>query len=469
MAKSPDPPSEPDLRERLAGSVSQAPTARIRRRTGGDKKMVDVHEGRADYVSVKANLLARLLDEIGERRLLAEDQEGVALVVNDFVDRVLSEEEIPLNDRERARLADDLRDETLGVGPLAPLMADPAVTDVLVVGPDKVYVERFGRLEQTGVRFQDSDHVHRVIERIAAWIGRRIDVAQPMLDARLPDGSRVNATIPPVSIDGPTISIRRFGKRRLRSQELVDLGELSPPMINFLRACVRGRLNLLISGGTGAGKSTLLGALAEAIPNDERIVTIEDTAELMLDQEHLVRMENRPPNIEGTGEISSRDLVINALRMRPDRIIVGEVRGGEALDMLQAMNTGHDGSLCTVHANSPRDALARLETMVLMSGVELPSRAIREQIVSALQIVVHVRRYEDGVRRVDGISEIVGLEGVTPLLNNIFVFKRQGRDGHRVAGAFQPTGVMPKVVEYLRSRGEELDPTMFTAGGSRHA
>ncbi len=458
-----------DLRRRLAstGSVSQDPTSRVRRRSGGAPHRADLHQGRADYVSVKANLLSRLLDDIGDRRLMAEDEEGVARVVREFVDRVLNEEDIALNDRERARLADDLRDETLGVGPLAPLMADPAVTDILVVGPRKVYVERFGRLEQTDTRFQDDDHVHRVIERIAAWIGRRIDVSQPMLDARLPDGSRVNATIPPVSIDGPTISIRRFGRRRLRSSELVEMGEMSPNMLAFLAACVRGRQNMLISGGTGAGKSTLLGALAEAIPADERIVTIEDTAELMLDQEHLVRLENRPPNTEGTGAISSRDLVINALRMRPDRIIVGEVRGGEALDMLQAMNTGHDGSICTVHANSPRDALARLETMVLMSGVELPSRAIREQVVSAIHLVVHVRRYEDGIRRVEAVSEIAGLEGLTPLLNNIFQFKRQGRDGRRVQGAFTPTGIMPKMAEYLRSRGESIPPSMFEASSQR--
>jgi len=458
-----------DLRDRLAGSVSQAPNSRLRRRGGATGKPLDVHEGRADYVSVKAGLLARLLDDIGDRKLLAEDEEGVARVVREFVARVLTEEEIPLNTQERARLAEDLTDETLGVGPLAPLMADPAVTDILVVGPNKVYVERFGRLELTKIRFQDDEHIFRVIERIAAWIGRRIDVAQPMLDARLPDGSRVNATIPPVSIDGPTISIRRFGRRRLRAQELVDMEEMSPHMLEFLHACVRSRQNILISGGTGAGKSTLLAAIAEAIPHEERIVTIEDTAELMLDQEHVVRLENRPPNTEGRGAISSRDLLINSLRMRPDRIVVGEVRGGEALDMLQAMNTGHDGSLCTVHANSPRDALARIETMVLMSGVELPSRAIREQIVNALQIVVHVRRYEDGIRRIETVAELAGLEGNTPLLNTIFEFRRSGREGRRVRGQFQSTGVMPKVAELLRALGEPLAPSVFSGGEGRHA
>ncbi len=448
------------VRKRFAKVVTSAPGARIRPQEA-EGSSAEIHRGRADYVQVKAGLLARLLDEMGDRRLLAEDDEGIARVVRDFVERILAQEELPLNEAERARLADDLRDETLGVGPLAALMADPAVTDILVVGPDKVYVERFGRLEKTQTKFKDADHVQRVIERIAAWVGRRIDVAQPMLDARLPDGSRVNATIPPVSIDGPTISVRRFGRRRLRSDELVQMGEMSQPMLDFLRACVRGRQNLLISGGTGAGKSTLLGALAEAIPPTERIVTIEDTAELIMDQEHLVRLEMRPPNVEGRGAITARDLLINSLRMRPDRIIVGEVRGGEALEMLQAMNTGHDGSLCTVHANSPRDALARLETMVLMSGVDLPSRAIREQITSAIQVVVHVRRFEDGVRRIEGIAEIVGLEGTTLLLNMIFHFKRQGRDGRAVRGAFLATGTVPRVTEALRDRGEPLSPTLF--------
>jgi pilus assembly protein CpaF len=453
-----------DLRRHFAASISTAPSARIKKaETTGTS--AEVHQGKADYVAVKASLLTRLLDDIGERRLMAEDEQAVRRVVRDFVDRVLAEEDLPLNDRERLRLADDLTDETLGVGPLAGLMADPAVTDILVVGPDKVYVERYGRLEKTDTRFKDDEHVQRMIERIAAWVGRRIDIAQPMLDARLPDGSRVNATIPPVSIDGPTISIRRFGRRRLRSDELVRMNEFSQPMLDFLRACIRGRQNMLISGGTGAGKSTLLGALAEAIPPQERIVTIEDTAELILDQEHVVRLEIRPPNIEGKGQITSRDLVINSLRMRPDRIIVGEVRGGEALDMLQAMNTGHDGSISTIHANSARDALARLETMVLMSGVELPSRAIREQIVSALNLIVHVRRFEDGVRRVETVSEVVGLEGPTPLMNTIFQFKRLGKEGRHVKGQFVPTGVVPRVAEVLRDRGEALPPSLFLPQG----
>jgi pilus assembly protein CpaF len=340
-------------------------------------------------------------------------------------------------------------------------MADPAVTDILVNRPEQVYVERFGRLEKTDVRFRDVDHLVRIIQRIAARVGRRIDESSPMVDARLPDGSRVNATLPPATLDSPTLSIRRFGRQRLRRADLVQLGMFSAEIHDFLDAVVRGRKNVLISGGTGSGKSTLLGALAEAIPDRERIVTVEDSAELILDQEHVVRMETRPANIEGRGLITARDLVVNALRMRPDRIIVGEVRSGEALDMLQAMNTGHDGGMTTVHANSPRDAFARLETMVLMAGLELPSRAIREQIVSALHLIVHVRRFEDGVRRVESIAEIVGMEGTMPQLQDIFRFERHGLRGRQIAGTFIATGIVPRVVEELHERGIEIPRTIF--------
>ena len=355
-----------------------------------------------------------------------------------FVDEALRDEDLPLNEDERRRLVGDLLEETLGVGPLASLMADPAVTDILVNSPQQVYVERFGRLEKTDVRFRDVDHLVRIIQRIAARVGRRIDESSPMVDARLPDGSRVNATLPPVTIDAPTLSIRRFGRQRLRRADLMQLGMFSQDIHTFLDAVVRGRKNLLISGGTGSGKSTLLGALAEAIPDRERIVTVEDSAELILDQEHVVRMETRPPNIEGRGLITARDLVINALRMRPDRIIVGEVRSGEALDMLQAMNTGHDGGMTTVHANSPRDALARLETMVLMAGIDLPARAILEQIVSALHLIIHVRRFEDGVRRMESIAEIVGMEGTTPQLQDIYRFERTARRDDRLPVSSSP-------------------------------
>jgi pilus assembly protein CpaF len=416
---------------------------------------------RSDYLAVKADLQERLLDEMERRNLLASGGQEVASVVQDFAARALAAEDVALNDGERVRLAEELTDETLGLGPLAPLFADPAVTDILVNGPNRVYVERFGRLERTSIRFRDDEHVVRVIERIAARVGRRIDTAAPMADLRLPDGSRVNATLPPASVDGPTISIRRFGRRRLRRLDLVRLGSVSQEMLAFLEIAVRARKNILISGGTGAGKSTLLGALAEVIPENERIVTIEDTVELILDQEHVVRLETRPPNIEGRGQITPRDLVINTLRMRPDRIIVGEVRAGEALDMLQAMNTGHDGGLCTIHANSPRDALSRLETMVLMAGTELPSRAVREQIVSAIQFLVHVRRFEDGVRRVETIAEITGLEETTPLLQDLFVFKRRGREGRRVVGRFNGTSIVPRLVEELRESGIDVPTSLF--------
>jgi pilus assembly protein CpaF len=430
----------------------------------GDAPPEDGGPATTAYPAIKAALQARLVDEIDRRSLLMSDGDEMVGAVREFAARVIEAEDVPLNDAERARLAEELTDETLGMGPLAPLLADPAVSDILVNRPDQVYAERFGRLERTTVRFRDADHIVRVIERIAARVGRRIDTTWPMADLRLPDGSRVNATLPPASIDGPTLSIRRFGRRRLRQGDLLERGSLSEAMLQFLTLAVLGRKNILISGGTGAGKSTLLGALAESVPASERIVTIEDTAELILDQEHVVRMESRPPNVEGHGRITTRDLLINTLRMRPDRIIVGEVRGEEALDMLQAMNTGHDGGLSTIHANSPRDALSRLETMVLLAGTELPSRAAREQIVSALHLLVHVRRHPDGVRRIDSITEIVGLEDTTPLLQEIFQFRRSGRDGRRVVGAFAATGVVPRLVAELREAGLTVPPELFRRG-----
>jgi pilus assembly protein CpaF len=413
------------------------------------------------YQAVKAELHQRLLDEFEERNLMTASEEVVAAAVHEFVDRVLASEDLPLNDQERKRLADDVTEETLGVGPLAPLMADPAVTDILVNRFNQVYIERFGRLTPTDVTFRNDEHLVRIIQRIAARVGRRIDEASPMVDARLPDGSRVNATIPPVTLDGSTLSIRRFGRHRLRRDDLIKIGTLSQDMATFLELAVVARKNILISGGTGAGKSTFLGAIAEVIPAEERIITIEDAAELMLDQTHVVRMETRPANVEGKGRITARDLVINTLRMRPDRIIVGEVRGPEALDMLQAMNTGHDGSLTTIHANTPRDALARLETMVLMAGLDLPSRAIREQIVSAIQMLVHVKRYEDGVRRVASIAEITGLEGNTPLTQELFRFERRGRKGRSILGEHAATGIVPRLADELRERDIAVPMHLF--------
>lgn len=417
--------------------------------------------GSAAYLVVRGELHQRLLDELDRRNLLSSSEERLTDEVKEFVEGTLASEDLPLNEEERNRLVDDLLEETLGIGPLAPLMSDPAVTDILVNGSQQVYIERFGRLELTPVRFRDDEHLIRIIQRIAARVVRRIDESSPMVDARLPDGSRVNATLPPVTIDGPTLSIRRFGHRRLRRSDLQQLGMFSSEMLQFLELAVRGRKNLLISGGTGSGKSTFLGAIAEAIPDHERIVTIEDAAELILDQTHVIRMETRPANVEGRGRIAARDLVVNSLRMRPDRIIVGEIRSAEALDMLQALNTGHDGGMTTVHANSPRDALSRVETMVLMAGLDLPSRAIREQMVSALHLVVHIRRYEDGVRRVESIAEVLGLEGNTPQMQDIFRFEPKTRVGRRIVGEFVATGIVPRIAEELRERDFGVPMSLF--------
>jgi pilus assembly protein CpaF len=418
----------------------------------------------SDYQSVKSSLHARLLDDLNVRNVFSASDEVLSAEVGQFLDRVFASEDPTLNETERLRLREDLIEETLGVGPLSPLMSDPAVTDILVNKYDLVFVERFGKLERTEVRFRDNDHLIRIIQRIAAQVGRRIDESSPMVDARLPDGSRVNATVPPITIDGPTLSIRRFGRRRLRRAELERLGMFTPAMERFFDLTVKLRKNILVSGGTGSGKSTLLAAVAEAIPDHERIITIEDAAELQIDQPNLIRKESRPANLEGRGRVTARDLVANSLRMRPDRIIVGEVRGGEALDMLQALNTGHDGGMTTIHANSPRDALARLETMVLMAGLDLPSRAIREQISSALDLVIHVRRYEDGVRRIEVVAEVVGQEGNTIQLDEIFRFKRSGQSGRRVEGRFVPTGVVPRIAREMAERGLEVPVDLFRVG-----
>lgn len=440
--------------DRVRSAQKRATSPSFTQPKSEDSKAVGV----VSFLAVKATMHQQLLEDLDRRDLISSNEEQLSGIVEDFVDQALETQDWAINDSERRQLVEDLIEETIGVGPLAPLLADPAVTDVLVNGPYKVFIERFGRLEETDVRFRDANHLVRIIQRIAARVGRRIDESSPMVDARLPDGSRVNATLPPVTIDGPTLSIRRFGRRRLRSADLMQLGMFSPAMREFMQHVVRGRKNLIISGGTGSGKSTVLGALAEAIPESERIVTIEDAAELSLDQGHVIRMETRPANIEGQGRIVARDLLINALRMRPDRIIVGEVRGGEALDMLQAMNTGHDGGMTTIHANSPRDALSRLETMVLMAGIDLPSRAIREQTASAIDLIVQVRRYEDGVRRVQTISELVGMEGDTPQLQEIFRFVAKNRSNRRITGEFVATGIVPRVIQQMRA--EEIDIPM---------
>jgi pilus assembly protein CpaF len=448
------------LRDRLQRKSIEVPRDRIRAKQSDTPKAETAAvvkskrvNRKVEYQAIKGELHERLIDELNRQGLLTQDDSGLKAFTDEFVANILENEDWPLNDSERLRLPDDLLEETLGTGPLAPLMGDPAVTDILVNRFDSVFVERFGVLEPTEIRFRDEEHLVRIIGRIAARVGRRIDTSSPMVDARLPDGSRVNATLPPVTIDGPTLSIRRFGRRRLERADLVRLGMFSDAMDQFMETLVRHRKSLIVTGGTGSGKSTLLGAIAAAIPDSERIITIEDAAELMLGQEHVIRMETRAPNTEGKGAITQRDLVVNALRMRPDRVVMGEVRAGEALDMLQAMNTGHDGSLTTVHANSPRDAFARLETMVMMAGMELPSQAIREQAVSAINYIVHVRRYEDGVRRIERIAEVVGIESKTPQLQDIFVFKPTGRADDRIIGTFQSTGVVPRIVNELSARG----------------
>ncbi|HEY1653868.1 MAG TPA: CpaF family protein, partial [Candidatus Tumulicola sp.] len=359
-----------------------------------------------------------------------------------------------------AQLRQEIMNEALGLGPLEDLIDDPDVTEIMVNGPESIYVERHGKIERTVKRFADERQLRQVIERIITPIGRRIDESSPMVDARLPDGSRVNAIIEPLAIDGATLTIRRFGTRRLQTDDLVKIGALTASMLDFLRAAVEARLNIIISGGTGSGKTTFLNILSSYLPDSERIVTIEDAAELLLNQAHVVRLESRPPNIEGTGEVRIRELLRNALRMRPDRIIIGECRGAEALDMLQAMNTGHDGSLTTIHANSPRDALSRIETMVLMAGFDLPVRAIREQISNALDVVIHTSRMRDGSRKITSISEVVGMEGDIVTMQEIVRFAQHGVDKeNKVIGEFQYTGVQPNCLRRFREYGISYDST----------
>ncbi|HJV96804.1 MAG TPA: CpaF family protein, partial [Albitalea sp.] len=376
--------------------------------------------------------------------------------------QLLAEEQTPLNISERETLFGEVVDDVFGLGPLEPLLRDPSVSDILVNTHNSVFVERKGKMQRVTASFQDDAHLMRVIDRIVSRVGRRVDDSSPMVDARLPDGSRVNAIIPPLAVDGPLLSIRRFPAERLKANDLVSLGALTAPMLEFLSHCVRAKMNCLISGGTGAGKTTLLNVLSSFISEDERIVTIEDAAELQLHQEHVARLETRPPNVEGKGAIRQRQLVVNALRMRPDRIVVGEVRGEEALDMLQAMNTGHDGSLTTVHANTPRDALTRVETMIAMGSTNLPDKAMRQQIASAIQIVMQQTRLSDGTRKVTSISEITGMEGDIITMQEIFVFEKSGvsQEG-KVVGRFRATGVRPKVCERLLAAGIRLPASMF--------
>src|SRR6202522_3381497 len=415
-----------------------------------------------DFGAVKTAIHRKLIQKLNLDRLTEINREEVRREVGHILEALVVGESTPMNLQERERLATEVLDEVFGLGPLEPLLADPTISDILVNTHKKIYVERRGILEQTAVQFRDDAHLMSIIDRIVSAIGRRVDESSPMVDARLADGSRVNAIIPPLSVDGPCLSIRRFGRERLMAEDLVRNNSLTGPMLELLAGCVEDRLNVLISGGTGAGKTTFLNVLSSYISNRERIVTIEDAAELQLHQEHVVRLETRPPNIEGKGAIQQRQLVINSLRMRPDRIIVGEVRGEEALDMLQAMNTGHDGSLTTIHANSPRDALGRLETMVAMASFNIPEAALRRQISSAIDVVVQVSRLSDGTRKVSQISEITGMEGDIVTMQDIFAFRKRGiRDNGEVLGDFLPAGIRPKFAERLAVTGVQLPAAMF--------
>ena len=417
---------------------------------------------RSEYQQVKADLHRKILDRLDLEKLGRTAGDSAREEVLILIRSSVNSEAVPLSFAEREQLSREILDEIFGLGPLEPLLKDPTISDILVNRFDRVYVERAGKLEITGLSFKDNQHLMQIIDRIVSRIGRRVDESSPMVDARLQDGSRVNAIIPPLALDGACLSIRRFGRDPITARNMLDNKTLTEPMLEMLSAMVKGRLNLLISGGTGAGKTTVLNVLSGYIPNSERIVTIEDAAELQLKQEHVVRLETRPPNIEGKGSVRMRQLVINSLRMRPDRIVVGEVRGEEAFDMLQAMNTGHEGSLTTVHANSPRDALSRVENMVSMANLNIPERAIRQQISNAVHAIVQVARLSDGTRKVITISEVIGMEGDSITLQDIFVFDRSGIDeSGKVRGAFHSTGRPPHFAERLATAGCRLSPELF--------
>jgi pilus assembly protein CpaF len=415
-----------------------------------------------EYQDLKSRVHDRLLDVLDFSLLDMLDKKVLRQEIVKLAEQILGGETVPLNFREREKLILEVQDEVLGLGPLEPLLQDPTISDILVNTYRQIYIERRGKLELTEGRFKDDAHLRKIIDRIVSNVGRRIDESSPMVDARLPDGSRVNAIIPPLAVDGPILSIRRFAVDPLQLEDLVNLKTLTPEIGEFFRAIVRARLNILVAGGTGSGKTTMLNVLSGFIPSTERIVTIEDSAELQLRQEHVVRLETRPPNIEGKGQVTQRDLVKNSLRMRPDRIIVGEVRGDEALDMLQAMNTGHDGSLSTIHANTPRDSLMRLETMVAMAGLNIPTKFVRHYITSALDILVHTSRLTDGSRKLVSLQEITGMEGEIINLQEIFVFEQTGLDANGlVKGRFKATGIRPRFVEKLKARGIPVPAELF--------
>jgi len=393
--------------------------------------------------------------------------EDVRRTIQDLFEQILAEENIVLSRPERARLFEQIAAEILGFGPLQPLLEDDTITEIMVNGAKNIYIERKGKLHRVPVTFENNDHVMRIIDRIVAPLGRRIDESSPYVDARLPDGSRVNAVIPPISLVGPVLTIRKFSRNPITVEQLTQFGSVTQEAVQFLKACVEARLNIVISGGTGSGKTTLLNIMSSFIPSDERILTIENAAELQLRQEHVVTLESRPPNIEGRGEITIRNLVVNALRMRPERIVVGEIRDEAALDMLQAMNTGHDGSMTTLHSNGPRDTLSRLETMTLMAGMDLPSRAIREQISSAVDLICHQERMRDGTRKITNITEVSGMEGEVITMTDIFVFEQTGTENGQIVGRLRPTGLRPKFMDKIETAGINLPPSIFGIGERR--
>lgn len=451
--KNPSFDSDKDRREGDRGTAIDALRSPVRslQSNGADAALQDL----------RLRIHRRLIDTLDLTKLSNLEMERVRVEIRRILEDMVMTEAIPLSRADRDRLVMEVQHEVFGLGPLETLMKDPEISDILVNSSSSIYVERYGKLEKTDVRFRDDAHLMQIIERIVTRVGRRVDESSPMVDARLADGSRVNAIIPPLALDGPVLSIRRFGTERLTVNDLIQFNSLPAQMAEVAAACVKSRLNMLVSGGTGAGKTTLLNCLSNFIPDNERIVTIEDSAELKLQQEHIVRLETRPANIEGQGAVTARDLVRNALRMRPDRIVIGEVRGGEALDMMQAMNTGHDGSISTIHANSARDALSRLETMMLMAGISLPERALREQAASALDIIVQLTRLSDGSRKVVEFAEVTGMEGSTITTQTIFKFDQRGVENGKVVGEFVATGVMPSFMDRLERHGFRIPNTHF--------
>ena len=438
-----------------AGAASHGPS---RPGLPGDKG----ERGAKGFDELKRIIHGKLVDKLDLSRVSDLAGDTLRREIRLVVERLCDTENPLLNRMERERLIDEVLDETFGFGPLEALLKDPTISDILINGPHKIYVERRGKLEKTDVKFRDNEHLLQIIDRIVSKVGRRVDETSPMVDARLPDGSRVNAIIPPLALDGPTMSIRRFGSNPLKLEDLLNYKAFTPEMAMLMEACIKSRLNIVISGGTGCGKTTLLNTLSSFIPHDERIITIEDAAELQMQQDHVVRLETRPPNIEGKGAINCRDLVKNALRMRPERIIIGECRGAEALDMLQAMNTGHAGSMTTLHANTPRDAQSRLETMVMMAGMELPIKAMRQQISSAVDLIVQANRLQGGPRKVTSISEVLGMEGDVIIMQEVFRFKQLGIDQNgRSYGQFEASGVRPGFIPRLEAAGIKLPANLF--------